>query len=100
MTEKKRSHENKGKRKRKPVTANQRLLSMAQAAEIMGVGTWRVAELVRQKFLPRVGMGKRQIRIDRIVLEKFIAYGGTDMPAQLAQPSPQAALTGSVDATA
>lgn len=56
-----------------------RLLTAAEAAEILAVTPARVYELVRQDVLPHVRLG-RQVRIDPDRLEAWIAAGGQALP--------------------
>lgn len=56
-----------------------RLLTAAEAAEILAVTPARVYELVRQDVLPHVRLG-RQVRIDPDRLEEWIAAGGQALP--------------------
>jgi excisionase family DNA binding protein len=61
-----------------PVGADVRLLTIRQAARLMGVSRLRGYALVRDKILPPgvyVRLG-RQVRIDRVALEQFLAKGG------------------------
>jgi excisionase family DNA binding protein len=52
-----------------------RLLTLKEAAEILGVKPFRAAELVRLGILPAVRLG-RQVRISSRRLSGFIQEGG------------------------
>lgn len=56
-----------------------RLLTAAQAAEILAVSPARVYELMRCGLIPHVRIG-RQVRIDPAALEAWIAAGGQALP--------------------
>jgi putative molybdopterin biosynthesis protein len=55
------------------------LITMEQAAKILNVTYHRMADLVRQKIVPSVRLG-RQVRIDPDELERFIRDGGRALP--------------------
>lgn len=56
-----------------------RLLTVEEAAGILGVNRARAYELVRQGIVPSVRLG-RQVRVDPIRLEEFIHAGGISLP--------------------
>lgn len=55
------------------------LLTVTQTAEILNTTYARTADLVRQRIIPSVRLG-RQIRIDPVQLDSFIANGGRALP--------------------
>lgn len=56
-----------------------RLHRVPEVARILDTTDQRVYEMLRQGILPGVRMG-RQVRIDRVALEKFIENGGQSYP--------------------
>jgi excisionase family DNA binding protein len=56
------------------------LLRMDEAAKRLGITLGRCYELARQKLLPVVRLGARQLRVDAEALENFIAIGGLHSP--------------------
>ena len=57
----------------------ERLLTPAQVAEALAVGTGRVYQLARVGALPKVAIG-RQVRFRQSDIEAFIATGGFALP--------------------
>lgn len=55
------------------------LLTMEQAAKILNVTYYRMADLVRQNVVPAVRLG-RQVRIDPDAFDEFIRGGGKSLP--------------------
>ncbi len=54
----------------------ERLLTLAQTAEILGLATWSVRRMVQLKFLPavRIGMGTRSVlRVRPSELNEYIS---------------------------
>ena len=58
---------------------NRRLLSVEEVSQLLGVGTGRCYELVRENLIPSVKLG-RQVRIDAMQLDKWINDGGQALP--------------------
>jgi excisionase family DNA binding protein len=56
-----------------------RLITLHDAAEILGVRYSRAADLARQDLIPTVRLG-RNIRIDPVKLDEFIDNGGQALP--------------------
>jgi excisionase family DNA binding protein len=56
------------------------LLRMDEVAKRLGITLGRCYELARQKLLPVVRLGARQLRVDAEALERFIAEGGLHSP--------------------
>ena len=56
-----------------------RLIDIDECAEILGVTKPRAYELLRQRIVPSVRLG-RQVRVDEDQLRKFIASGGRSLP--------------------
>jgi excisionase family DNA binding protein len=56
------------------------LLRMDEVAKRLGITLGRCYELSRQKLLPVVRLGARQLRVDAETLERFIADGGLHLP--------------------
>jgi len=55
------------------------LLTVDEVSALLRVKPPRVCELVRQKLLPAIRLG-RQIRIDKAKLEEFLENGGRALP--------------------
>jgi excisionase family DNA binding protein len=55
------------------------LLTVSEAANLLGLRQSRVYTLIREGLLPAVRMG-RQIRVSAGTLEKWIADGGQALP--------------------
>jgi excisionase family DNA binding protein len=53
-----------------------RLLTAKETAVVLNIPLQRVYELARQKILPTVVLGERQIRFDEDALRQWIARGG------------------------
>ncbi len=58
---------------------NQKLLTLAEGAEICAVTYARMAEMARTGMVPAVRLG-RQIRLDPEKLAVFIEQGGKPLP--------------------
>jgi excisionase family DNA binding protein len=56
-----------------------KLLTLDQVAEVLSVTYARAAGLARESVIPVVRLG-RQIRVDPIRLQEFIASGGRALP--------------------
>ena len=56
----------------KKSTDNQRLLSIRQAAEFLGVGVWTMRRLLGNGAVQSCRFNGRVIRIDRVDLERLI----------------------------
>ena len=56
-----------------------RLLKAKTLAEMLGVSEARAYELMREKILPTVRLG-RQVRVSQDALEHFISSGGKSLP--------------------
>jgi putative molybdopterin biosynthesis protein len=56
-----------------------RLLKAKMLAEMLGVSEARAYELMREKILPTVRLG-RQVRVSENALEQFVASGGKALP--------------------
>lgn len=65
-----------------------RLLSMAEVATILGISLGRAYELARRGIIPSVRLG-RQVRVDRIALEKWLSgeLRAEPAPGESALPS-------------
>ncbi len=68
-------------------TTSRRLLTARQTADRLGIGVYRTYQLIRKGQLPAVRLG-RQVRVDLVALEDWIAAGGTACDSDL--PSPRA----------
>lgn len=55
------------------------LLTVPQAARTLGVSRARLYELIRQRIIPSVALG-RQRRISPVSLQAFIDNGGQALP--------------------
>jgi excisionase family DNA binding protein len=55
------------------------LMTLDEAAKILGVTYHRAAELGRDGLIPIVRLG-RQVRVDPQSLDKFISQGGKALP--------------------
>jgi excisionase family DNA binding protein len=55
----------------------EKLLTAEDIADVLNTKLERVWELAREKHLPCVRLGKRQMRFDRRAVEQFIASGGS-----------------------
>ncbi len=53
-----------------------RLLTAKEVAPILQVKTARVYELARERAIPSVRIGERQLRFDEAALRNWIANGG------------------------
>lgn len=58
------------------------LLTATEVAEILRVSKARVYELARQRVIPVLTLGERQIRFDRDALREWIAAGGSLQPTE------------------
>ena len=54
-----------------------RLLTAKQTAEILQVALPRVYELARERAIPSVRVGDRQVRFDESALRDWVASGGS-----------------------
>ncbi len=54
-----------------------RLLTAKQTAQILQVALPRVYELARERAIPSVRVGDRQIRFEESVLREWVANGGS-----------------------
>ncbi len=61
----------------------ERLLTANDIADLLNTKLERVWALAREKDLPCVRLGKRQMRFDRQAVEQFIASGGSKDGAAL-----------------
>lgn len=59
--------------------AHTQLLTVAQAASLLGVTEARLYELIRQRIVPSVSLG-RQRKISASALQTFIDNGGQALP--------------------
>jgi excisionase family DNA binding protein len=55
----------------------EKLLTAEDIADLLNTKLERVWALAREKDLPCVRLGKRQMRFDRQAVEEFIASGGS-----------------------
>jgi excisionase family DNA binding protein len=55
----------------------EQLLTAEDIADLLNTKLERVWALAREKDLPCVRLGKRQMRFDRQAVERFIASGGS-----------------------
>lgn len=69
------------------------LLTATEVAQILRVSTARVYELARQRMLPALTLGQRQVRFDEAALREWIASGGSARGAMNITPAPAAAFT-------
>jgi excisionase family DNA binding protein len=53
------------------------LLTATEVAQILRVSKARVYELARQRMLPALTLGQRQIRFEEAALREWIAAGGS-----------------------
>lgn len=58
----------------------ERFLTAQEVAELLGVKPWRVYDLVRQRLLPAVRLG-RQMRFDPEQIRRWAEAGGTGLSA-------------------
>lgn len=56
-----------------------KLMTVAEAADVLGVSDARLYELIRQGIIPSVALG-RQRRISSASLQAFIESGGQALP--------------------
>jgi excisionase family DNA binding protein len=56
-----------------------KLMTIADAADVLGIQPARAYELARLRILPVVRLG-RQVRVDPKRLEEFITSGGQSLP--------------------
>ena len=64
------------------------LLTAAEVAEILRVSKARVYELARQRMLPALILGQRQLRFEEGALREWIAAGGSAREALNITPAP------------
>lgn len=57
----------------------QKLLKAAEVAKVLDVTEGRVYQLIRQRMIPFVHLG-RQVRVDEAKLRKWIEDGGQELP--------------------
>lgn len=58
-----------------------KLLNANEAADILGVSTWRLYQLAREHKVPAVRMGERGLRFSEKALEEWAARGGGPVEA-------------------
>ena len=56
----------------------EKLLTATEVGEVLQIDLQRVYELTRQKLLPCVRLGERQLRFSPGAIERFIADGGNN----------------------
>ena len=61
------------------MTNTQPLIDAVRAAEILGVSTWRIHQLVREGLLPAVRIG-RSVKFSPAALDAWIERGGQSLP--------------------
>ncbi len=54
-----------------------KLLTAKEVSTVLQVTTARVYELARERAIPSVRVGDRQVRFDESALREYIANGGT-----------------------
>ncbi len=52
------------------------LLTVSQVAEVLSISERRTYHLIREKIIPSVTLGERQIRVIESDLQEFIDEGG------------------------
>lgn len=55
-----------------------KLLTVKETAQVLRVKPPRVYELIRQRLLPAVKVGHRQIRVAEESLQTWVSQGGSD----------------------
>lgn len=58
----------------------ERLLTVAEAADLLALPKARVYELIREQRFPAIRIGVRQLRINPKAVEAFISSGGAELP--------------------
>jgi excisionase family DNA binding protein len=67
------------------------LLTAIEVARILHVSPARVYELARQRMLPALTLGQRQVRFDEATLREWISSGGSAGGAMNITPATAAA---------